>query len=176
MFDDISAIFPDKDKTRAILKAIFNEEKEKSTNTAAIAQALNKKLGRSILKRRQFVGFLIQLASAGTGISSDEEKVLQTIVKELNISQDEYSAMLSKFQNMLKTKQESMSLSEAYKILGVNENDDLNAIKKTYRKLIREYHPDILKSQNKDEEYMEKATEKTQEINQAYEVIKADRK
>jgi DnaJ like chaperone protein len=69
-----------------------------------------------------------------------------------------------------------MSLREAYTILGVNENDNFNVIKKTYRKLVREYHPDILKSQNKDEEYMEKATEKTQEINQAYEVIKAARK
>jgi DnaJ like chaperone protein len=176
MFDDISAIFPDKEKTRTILKAIFNEEKEKNDNTKEIAQALNKKLGRSILKRRQYVGFLIQLASAGTGINSDEEKVLQEIVRELNISQDEYNAMLLKFQNMLKNKQESMSLREAYTILGVNENDNFNVIKKTYRKLVREYHPDILKSQNKDEEYMEKATEKTQEINQAYEVIKADMK
>ena len=39
-----------------------------------------------------------------------------------------------------------MSLEEASKILGVNESDDINYIKKTYRKLVREYHPDIIKS------------------------------
>ena len=48
----------------------------------------------------------------------------------------------------------------------------MDIIKKAYRKLIREYHPDIISSQNKDEAYMEEATAKTQEINQAYQIIK----
>ena len=176
MFDDISAIFEDKEKTRSILKEIFNEEKERSGDTGEIAQALNKSLGRSILKRRQFVGFLIQLASAGNGMSSDEDRVLREIISELNITPDEYSAMLSKFENMLKNKQQSMSLEEAYKVLDVNESDDINLIKKRYRKLVRQYHPDIIKSQDKDDSYMEEATAKTQEINQAYEIIKEARK
>jgi len=176
MFDDIAAIFPDKDKTRAILKEIFNEEKERDDDTKKIAQSLNKVLGRSILKRRQYVGFLIQLASVGEGISSQEERVLQEIVPELNITPQQYNEILRKFEDSLKNKPQSMSLSEAYKILGVNENDELNTIKKVYRKLVRQYHPDIIKSQDKDDEYMEEATAKTQEINQAYEVIKEDRK
>jgi DnaJ like chaperone protein len=37
---------------------------------------------------------------------------------------------------------------------------------------VREYHPDIIKSQGKSEAYMQEATAKTQEINQAYEMIK----
>ncbi|MEN8303618.1 MAG: DnaJ domain-containing protein [Campylobacterota bacterium] len=172
MFDDISGIFQDKERVRVILKEIFNEEKERSDDTKEIAQALGKLLGRSILKRRQFVGFLIQLASAGNGISSDEDRVLREIVSELNITPDEYTAMVSKFEYMLKNRQESMSLTEAYKILDVNESDDINTIKKRYRKLVRQYHPDIIKSQDKDEAYMEDATAKTQEINQAYEIIK----
>jgi DnaJ like chaperone protein len=173
MFDDISAIFPDKEKARNILKEIFNEEKERNDDTKEIAQALNTLLGRSKLKRKQFVGFLIQLASIGNGISSQEDNVLREIVVELNISDDEYSAMILKFENMLKNKQQSMSVEEAYKILDVNESDDINTIKKRYRKLVRQYHPDIIKSQDKDDSYMEEATAKTQEINQAYEIIKA---
>ncbi len=176
IFDDISAIFPDKEKTRHILKEIFNEEKEKSGDTREIASALNKLLGRSILKRKQYVGFLIQLASVGNGMSSDEDKVLREIVGELNITPDEYNAMISKFENMLKNKQHSMSDAEAYTILGVKESDDMSAIKKSYRKLVRQYHPDIIKSQDKDDSYMEEATAKTQEINQAYEIIKETRK
>ena len=49
-------------------------------------------------------------------------------------------------------------------------------IKKAYRKLVRQYHPDIIKSQNKSDAYMQEATAKTQEINQAYEMIKDSRK
>ena len=176
MFDDISKIFPDKDKTRNILKEIFNEEKQRDDDTKEIAQSLNTLLGRSRLKRKQFVEFLIQLAFVDNGISVDEDKVLREIIFELNISLDDYIAMLNKFENMIKNKQQTMSLEEAYRVLGINKTDDMSSVKKTYRKLVRQYHPDIIKSQDKDESYMEEATAKTQEINQAYEIIKEAKK
>ena len=176
MFDDISKIFIEKEKTRNILKEIFNEEKERDGDTREVARSLNKLLGRSRLKRRQFIGFLIQLAFVDSGISSDEDKVLRDIVTELNIPSSEYDAMVNNFENMMQGKQETMSLAEAYKILGVNENSDMNSIKKSHRKLVREYHPDILISQDKDETYIEEATAKMQEINQAYKIIKEARK
>ena len=176
MFDDISGIFPDKAKTRDILKEIFNEEKKRDDDTKEIAQALNKLLGRSKLKRNQFVEFLIQLAFVDNGISSDEDRVLREIVHELDITSAEYSAMVARFENMLKHREETMTLQEACTILGVNESDDMSLIKKTYRKLVRQYHPDIIKSQDKDEAYIEEATAKTQEINQAYDIIKEAKK
>ena len=176
MFDDISGIFTDKEKTRNILKDIFNEEKEKTNDTKEIAYALNKLLGRSRLKRKQFVEFLIQLAFIDNGISTEEDKVLREIVDALDMSSDEYVAILGKFENMLKNKQQSMSLEEAYEVLGADVSDDINSIKKRYRKLVRQYHPDIIKSQDKDEAYIEEATAKTQEINQAYDIIKESKK
>jgi len=72
--------------------------------------------------------------------------------------------------------QPKANISDAYKLLGVSESDDMSVIKKAYRKLIRQYHPDIIKSQGKDEAYMQEATAKTQEINQAYEMIKNAKK
>lgn len=176
MFDDISKIFANKEKTRNILKEIFNEEKDRNDNTKEIAQALNRLLGRSILKRKQFVEFLIQLAFVDNGISSDEDRILHDIVHELNITPNQYEQMVNKYENMLKNKHQSMSYKEACNILGVNEDDELSSVKKSYRILVREYHPDIIKSQDKDEKYIEEATAKTQEINQAYQVIKEIKK
>ena len=176
MFDDISKIFIEKEKTRSILKEIFNEEKERVDDTKEVAQSLNNLIGRSRLKRRQFIEFLIQLAFVDDGLSSDEDKVLRIIVAELGIALSDYDAMLNKFENMKKGQPESMSLDVAYKMLGVNASDDMNSIKKTYRSLVREYHPDIMISQEKDEAYIEEATAKMQEINQAYNVIKEARK
>lgn len=172
MFDDISKLFDEKEKARAIMKEIFDEAKQKGDDTKEIAQSLNKLLGRSIHKRKQFIGFLIQLAFIDDGISAEEEKVLRDIVQELNISPQEYDAFVNKFESMMKNKQQTMSTKEAYTILGVKEGDDMNTIKKRYRKLVREYHPDIISSQDKDETYIEEATAKTQEINQAYQVVK----
>jgi DnaJ like chaperone protein len=176
MFDDISKIFDEKEKVRAIMKEIFNEEKERDDDTKQIAQALNTLLGRSHLKRKHFVGFLIQLAFIDNGISTEEEIVLHEIMQELNIPDSVYDEIVNKFENMMKNKQQTMSSKEAYEILGVKETDDMDTIKKAYRKLIHKYHPDIISSQNKDEAYMEEATAKTQEINQAYQVIKGNKK
>ena len=176
MFDDISKVFNEKEKARAIMKEIFNEEKQKENDTKQIAQDLNKLLGRSMLKRKQFIAFLIQLAFIDDGISTQEEKVLREIMQELNIDSSVYDEIVNKFENMMKNKQQTMSPNKAYEILGLKESDDMDTIKKAYRKLIREFHPDIISSQNKDETYMEEATAKTQEINQAYQVIKDERK
>ena len=68
------------------------------------------------------------------------------------------------------------NIEDAYKVLGINKDDDMKTIKKAYKKLVRQYHPDIIASQGKDEAYMKEATAKTQEINQAYEMIEASRK
>jgi DnaJ like chaperone protein len=77
---------------------------------------------------------------------------------------------------MRKGQPKSMRLEDANKILGVNERDDFNTIKKTYRNLVREYHPDIMVAQEKDAAYIEEATAKMQEINQAYQVLKEAKK
>jgi len=176
MFDDISKIFKEKEKTREILKEIFNEEKQSIANTKSVAASLNNILGRSLLKRRQFVEFLIQLAFVDDGLSSDEDRVLREIVSALNISTADYNAMLQKFENMKKGQTQTMSLEEAYKMLGVNASDTMSHIKKVYRNLVREYHPDIMIAQEKDAQYIEDATAKMQEINQAYKIIKEVKK
>lgn len=176
MFDDISKVFTEKEKTRNILKEIFNEEKARLDDTREIAESLNILLGRSILKRKQFITFLTQLAFVDNGVSADEEKVLLVIVEALEINTQEYQEILQKFENMKQNQQQGMSLEEAYKVLDLTESDDMNTIKKKHRSLVRKYHPDIIKSQDKDESYMEEATAKTQEINQAYQVIKDAKK
>jgi len=175
MFDDISKVFNEKEKTRDILKEIFNEEKQKN-DTKEVAHSLNKLLGRSILKRRQFVEFLIQLAFVDDGLSSDEDRVLRVIVAELNIAASDYEAILGKFENMKQGQPQSMSVEEACKVLGVHPSDDFSTIKKVYRNLVREYHPDIMISQEKDPEYIEEATAKMQEINKAYQILKEAKK
>ena len=58
-----------------------------------------------------------------------------------------------------------MDYKDYYKILGVERSADEDAIKKAYRKLARQYHPDVNKNDKKSEE-------RFKEINEAYEVLK----
>lgn len=176
MFDDISAVFPEPAKTKDILKRIFSEEKDRSDDTQAIAQHLARAIKRDRAKQQQFMGFLIQLAFIDGEVSKSEEEVLQTIAEAMEFDPNAYHAIFDQFEKMMQNMQPKANIGDAYKLLGVSESDDMSVIKKAYRNLIRQYHPDIIKSQGKDEAYMQEATAKTQEINQAYEMIKEARK
>lgn len=176
MFDDISAVFPEPTKTKDILKDIFNEEKNRSDDTEDIARKLGKALKKNRAQQQQFMGFLIQLAFIDGEVSKSEEEVLQTIAEALEFDPDTYHSIFDQFEKMMANITPKANIDDAYKLLGVNRDDDMKVIKKAYKKLIRQYHPDIIASQGKSEAYMQEATAKTQEINQAYEMIEESRK
>ncbi|HPI19596.1 MAG TPA: DnaJ domain-containing protein [Candidatus Kapabacteria bacterium] len=62
------------------------------------------------------------------------------------------------------------SLDDAYKILEINENSNIEEIKAAYKKKIKEYHPDRLSGLGA--ELQQIAHQKTQEINSAYNFLK----
>ena len=59
---------------------------------------------------------------------------------------------------------------DAYKILEINENSNIEEIKAAYKKKIKEYHPDRLSGLGA--ELQQIAHQKTQEINSAYNFLK----
>lgn len=66
-------------------------------------------------------------------------------------------------------------LADAYSVLGVSESADDKAIKRAYRKLMNEHHPDKLMAKGLPPEMMNVAKEKSQEIQQAYDLIKKEK-
>jgi len=61
-------------------------------------------------------------------------------------------------------------------ILKVSEAASDTEIKKAYRKLISEYHPDKLMGQGVPEDMIKVATERSQKVQTAYDLIKKTRK
>ena len=59
-----------------------------------------------------------------------------------------------------------------YSILGLNQSASSNDIKKAYRRLMSENHPDKLIAKGVPDEMIKIATERSQEISNAYEVIR----
>jgi DnaJ like chaperone protein len=174
MLDDVSKIFPEPQRTKEILKEIFNEEKNTQDNIEHIAVALSQAIKRNRAKQEQFIGFLIQLAFADGEVTKSEERVLARIAEAMEIDPKLYHSIFDAFEklNAKRSATKQTTVKEAYKILGASKNDDMKTIKKKYRELVRKYHPDIIKAQGKDEAYLKEATQKTQEINEAYEIIK----
>jgi len=67
------------------------------------------------------------------------------------------------------------SLHEDYSVLGVSENATNEEIKKAYRKLMNQHHPDKLMAKGLPEEMLKLATEKAQAIQLAYDRVKKAR-
>jgi len=66
-------------------------------------------------------------------------------------------------------------LAEAYVALGVEPGIDEKGLKRAYRKLMSENHPDKLIAKGVPEAMIKLATERSQEIQAAYELIREAR-
>ncbi|WP_150539980.1 co-chaperone DjlA [Actinobacillus vicugnae] len=73
--------------------------------------------------------------------------------------------------NYRQTNSSAPSIDAAYKVLGVTAADDQTAVKRAYRKLMNEHHPDKLAAKGLPDEMMELAKEKAQQIQAAYDLI-----
>lgn len=67
------------------------------------------------------------------------------------------------------------ALDDAYKALGVGKESSDAEIKRAYRKLISQYHPDKLIGQGMPEDMIAMATEQAKDIQLAYDLIKKQR-
>ena len=65
-----------------------------------------------------------------------------------------------------------MAKRDYYEVLGVGQDAGADQIKKAYRKLMSENHPDKLAGRGLPESMREMAEERTREISHAYDVIK----
>lgn len=74
--------------------------------------------------------------------------------------------------NQKSANKESMSLVHACQILGVSQSDEPRLIKKAYKKLMAQHHPDKLSAQGLPEQALKLAKEKAQDIQAAYETVK----
>lgn len=67
------------------------------------------------------------------------------------------------------------STEKYYEVLESSPNDSLETVKKNYRRLIKEYHYDSIASRGLPDDMLQFAKEKTQELNEAYAVIKKEK-
>jgi DnaJ like chaperone protein len=174
VLNDVSRLFPDKVKAKELLKEIFNKEKDDLSNVDAVAAQLYIIINKNEYKRSKMMEFLVNLAYCDGQLDDAEDKILKKISLNMYFSESELRTLYSKF-DALYSGQSVNSLDNAYKVLGVSAEDDMKSIKKAYRELVKQYHPDIIQAHGASDDYVQEATQKIQEINSAYELIKKSR-
>jgi len=161
---------------------LFSEGKKASFPLDEVLDQFRQECRGSRNLIQMFLEMLISTALADGVIHTAERDLLQHIAEKLGFSRTVFEQLLSLIQaqqqyagSNASGKSPAETLSEAYAVLGVSESTNDADVKKAYRRLMNEHHPDKLVSKGLPEEMMKLATEKTQEIKAAYEQIKKTR-
>ncbi len=107
------------------------------------------------------------------GYSEAKMELLFRIGVSLHFTKDELVAFIQ--QVFGRPEEQAEQFSDPYKVLGCQETDSFDTVRLAYRRLVKKYHPDYLHGQGADDATVQEATRKIQEINAAYEQIKARR-
>ena len=147
---------------------------------------------RQRIRRRRhlvvvFLELLLQTALADGELHAEEERILFRVAAGLGVPESQFRQIL----NMVLAQARfggagaagaggaagpsRPSLGEAYQVLGVTEDASDQEVKKAYRRLMSEHHPDKLASRGVPEEVIRLSTERSQEITAAYELIRKHR-
>ncbi len=151
----------------------------------------------SVGQRRDLLQFFLELqvsaAFADGSLHPSEVAVLQKVAQELGFSAQYLQQRLRMQEAAFRFQkgggfggyqqgqqsggqwQQTSSASQvdnAYEVLGVAKDADAKTIKRAYRRLMNEHHPDKLAAKGLPPEMMEVAKQKSQEIQSAYDLVK----
>ena len=134
-----------------------------------------------------FIEIQIQVAFSDGELDTAERAVLHNIAEQLGFSTRELDKLLemiiagtafhqggsyqSNSQQGYRQSGGPQQLNNAYKVLGMDGKSEFKDIKKAYKKLMSQHHPDKLIAKGLPPEMMEVAKQKTQDIQAAYDLI-----
>ncbi|MEI5639387.1 MULTISPECIES: co-chaperone DjlA [unclassified Pseudoalteromonas] len=141
--------------------------------------------------RQLFLEIQIQMAFCDGHVSDAEKTLLKQVAKSLGFAETHFLFLLKRYQAEFEFRRSNatgqgqrhsgqrqaaadpgLSRTQALAVLGLSEGASEREIKKAYRKLMAQHHPDKLVSQGLPEHMMEVAKRKSQDIQSAYEYLK----
>ncbi|MET0049927.1 MAG: co-chaperone DjlA [Candidatus Thiodiazotropha sp.] len=170
---------------------LFNEGKSRDFPLDQVVTQFRQECHRRQTLIQMFLEILIQGAYADGRMDRDEESLLLHICQLLNVSEFTFRQL----ERMIRAQSHQyqggsqysggtrrppprapgLSVEDAYAILNVTQSASDQEVKRAYRRLISQHHPDKLVSKGLPEEMMKLAAQKTDEIKKAYERIKEAR-
>ena len=163
---------------------LFNQGKQPHFPLDDVLEQFRRECRRRSTLIQMFIEIQLQAAYADGRLDTAEEQVLLHICRQLGIPE----FLFRRLQRMVEAQHgfgaasgrqarqaARPPLEDAYAMLGVSASASDAEVKKAYRRLMSQHHPDKLVAKGLPEEMMKLAAEKTGEIRKAYEQIKEAR-
>ncbi|WP_439133781.1 co-chaperone DjlA [Pseudomaricurvus sp.] len=168
---------------------LFKKGSQHNFSLPELLSNFNQVCGRHPNLKQMLLVYLISIAMADGQIDSSEEAVLRQVAQGIGFSGFAFEQLLrmikaqSQFsgqgQGQYRHHQQAPTANEldmAYDALGVDKSISDKDLKRAYRKLMSQYHPDKLMGQGLPEDMIHEATERSKEIQVAYDLIQKSRK
>jgi DnaJ like chaperone protein len=110
---------------------------------------------------------LFEIAKADGVLHSEEARFLERVADIFGFAPNEF--------RRIRASHFAPELTDPYVILGLSYSADEEELKQTYRRLVRENHPDSLMARGVPQEFIKLANDKLAAINTAYGKIKQER-
>jgi len=154
------------EEERQFARRIFNEAKDSPYSIADFAEQLYIMNSRQPTILLSFMDLLFKMASADGRLHQSEETALLMIRDIFRISEQHFNNIKACYQK---------DTDKYYKILNCTPANSDQEIKASYKKLVKDFHPDTVVSKGLPEEFIQFATGRFQEIQEAYEKIRKER-
>lgn len=169
------------EEQRQEAKQAFSRGKEPDFNLDAAVDQFATIARRRAPLIQLFLQLQLMAVSADGQLHPKEHEILVRIGRRLGLSERD----IQQLEALLRTgrgqgpsadpMRAQSALADAYQALGVEKDASDSEVKRAYRKLISENHPDKLASRGLPESMRPVAEERSREINKAYDLIKESR-
>ena len=153
---------------RRVAAKIFNEARDSHIPAEEFARQIRQLLGHQPARMRDLISLLMSIAMADGHFHEAEERLIKSIAREMGLTDRDYEEAAAMFSPRV-------SLGASYTVLGVTMGATDNEVKKAYRQLAREYHPDVVANKGMGEDFQKFAAEKMRSVNAAYDSVKEAR-
>jgi len=160
---------------------LFSQGKADDFDVDGQVQTYNRTAHGNRMLSQMILEMLVMFAMADGEVHSNEHTLLARIGTGLGFPQSDVVRMVQRAQAQQHWHQSGYqqagqppsrdALKDAYSMLDIDEAVNDADLKKAYRRQMNKHHPDKLTARGMPEEMIKLATEKTQEIQAAYELI-----
>ncbi|MEN8204562.1 MAG: co-chaperone DjlA [Pseudomonadota bacterium] len=154
---------------------LFNEGKKAGFPLHEVLRQFRRECSRRHNLMQMFLEIQIATAMADGHFHASEKRVIFSIGEQLGFSHADIEHLFSFSGTGRTAGDQKQTLAQAYEILGVPKSASDAGVKKAYRRMMSQHHPDKLIAKGLPEEMIKLATEKTQQIKAAYEQIRDSR-